>query len=135
MRVKVREVFVNKGPADQNNNPYNFAKVKVRNEEKSICFWVNIDNKVYPSDKIKKGDVYDIYFKSENSIHVSDVELVFGDKTDTVAQIDNGPNFQNFDDVFVDASIGEVVEQPPLPEPSAEVLAAHERDKAKQNKK
>ena len=137
MRVKIREVIVNKGSADKNGNPFHFAKVKVRSEEKSICIWVNIDNKVFPSDKIKVGNVYDIYFKAENSIHVSDVEVVVGDRPDSdtnVAQVDNGPNFQNFDDI-VDASTGEVIDDIPLPEPPADVLAAHERDKNKQNKK
>lgn len=85
------------------------------------------------------GNVYDIYFKAENSIHVSDVEVVVGDRPDSdtnanAAQVDNGPNFQNFDDI-VDKSTGEVIDDIPLPEPPADVLAANERDKAKQNKK
>lgn len=140
MRVKIREVNVNKGPADKNGNPYNFAKVKVRCEENSTCFWVNIDNKVFPTDKIKPGNVYDIYFKSEGSQHVSDVEVVVGERPDgtqegapTVATAYGGPTFQNFDDV-VDASTGEFTGDIPLPEPPADVLAAHERDKAKNKK-
>ena len=139
MRVKIREVNINKGQADKNGNPYNFAKVKVRCEQNSTCFWVNIDNKVFPTDKIKAGNVYDIYFKSEGSQHVSDVEVIVGERPDGTEAQDTASaptyatTFQNFDDI-VDKSTGEVTDDIPLPEPPAEVLAAHERDKAKQNK-
>lgn len=115
MKVKVLYCNIIKG-AD-----YKFANVTCL-KENGYGMKVRVQDYHCNLDEIKKGDIYNCIVLEDNKEQAVLFELVKKAAVEIPAS------------VKVDVDTGEVIEEPPLPEPPAEVLAADARDKAKQNK-
>ena len=120
MNVTVKSVKHLKG-TNAANERYCFTSALVIKEDGYHADYVNIDESVCNPNKIKPGVIADMYVSSKNEKQV----VIFDIKRDAPASDEAAS-------VTVDVSTGEVIDDIPLPEPPADVLAAHERDKAKQ---
>ena len=121
MKVTVKSVKYLKGTNATTGERYCFTSALVIKDDGYHADYVNIDESVCDPNKIKPGVIADMYVSSKNEKQV----VLFDIKRDA-------PTADEAASVTVDVSTGEVIDDIPLPEPPADVLAAHERDKAKQ---
>ena len=121
MKVTVKSVKYLKGTNATTGERYCFTSALVIKDDGYHADYVNIDESVCDPNKIKPGVIADMYVSSKNEKQV----VLFDIKRDAPASDEAAS-------VTVDVSTGEVIDDIPLPEPPADVLAAHERDKAKQ---
>ena len=119
MRVKVKSTKLLKG-TNAVGERYCFSSVLVISDDGKHADYVNVDESVCNPEKIKPGVIAEMYVSSKN------------EKQATIFEIKRDAPADEVPAVTVDVSTGEVIDDAPLPEPPAEVLAAHERDKAKQ---
>ena len=124
MKVTVKSVKYLKGTNATTGERYCFTSALVIKDDGYHADYVNIDESVCDPNKIKPGVIADMYVSSKNEKQV----VLFDIKRDAPIADEAAV------DVSVDVSTGEIIDDIPLPEPPAEVLAADARDKAKQNK-
>ena len=124
MKVTVKSVKYLKGTNATTGERYCFTSALVIKDDGYHADYVNIDESVCDPNKIKPGVIADMYVSSKNEKQV----VLFDIKRDAPASDEAAS-------VTVDVSTGEVIDDIPLPEPPADVLAAHKREQEKNKNK
>ena len=120
MKIRVKSTKLLKG-VNAVGERYCFSSVLVISDDGKHADYVNVDESVCKPDKIKPGVIAEMYVSSKNEKQATIFDIKRDAPSDAEVPASN-----------IDESTGEVIGyEPPLPEPPAEVLAGHERDKAK----